>query len=269
VSGETGSIGFGGGIYLFDRMTGTVTLVSRSAASPTDMRLAYDPAISADGHFVIFQSWAGDLVSGEVSQSFSPNWYLYDRTADTTALVSHIPTSEATTSALVVRTQGWARISADGAWVAFDSTAPDLVAGDHDGTWDAFLYANPLPGRDFFTVPPCRILDTRQGDQGPALASGLRKIVLAAGTCGIPATARAIAVNLTVVQPSAGGYLALHAGDIAPDATSALNFSTGQTRTNNAIVPLAFDGTGTLAVTPLVGGNGTVHLVLDVSGYFE
>ena len=269
VSGETGAVGFGGGVYLFDRMTGTVTLVSRSAASPTDMRLASDPAISADGRFVIFLSWSGDLVPGEVSQGFAPNWYLYDRTAGTTALVSHIPTSETTTSALAVPTQGWARISADGAWVAFDSTAPDLAAGDHDGTWDAFLYANPLPGRDFFTVPPCRILDTRQGGQGPALASGLRRVILAAGTCGIPATARAIAVNLTTVQSSAAGYLTLHAGDTAPDATSSLNFSTGQTLSNNAIVSLAFDGSGTLAITPLVGGNGTVHLILDVSGYFE
>jgi Tol biopolymer transport system component len=269
VSGETGAIGFGGGIYLFDRMTGTVALVSRSAASPTDMRLASDPAISADGHFVSFLSWSGDLVPGQVSQGFAPNCYLYDRTAGTTALVSHIPTSETTTSAFSLPTQGWARVSADGAWVAFDSTAPDLAAGDHDGTWDAFLYANPLPGRDFFTVTPCRIFDSRQAGQGPALASGLRRIILAGGVCGIPATARAVAVNLTVTQPSAAGYLTLHAGDMAPDGTSALTFTAGQTRANNAIAPLAFNGTGTFAVTPLVGGNGTVHVTIDVSGYFE
>jgi hypothetical protein len=266
VSGQTGHTG---GVYLFDRIYGTVTLVSRSAASPTDMRLASDPAISADGHFVSFLSWSGDLVPGQVSQEFAPNGYLYDRTAGTTVLVSHIPTSETTTSALALPTQGWARVSADGAWVAFDSSAPDLVAGDHDGTWDAFLYANPLPGRDFFTVTPCLIFDSRQAGQGPALASGLRRIVLTGGVCGIPATARAISVTLTVTQPSAAGYLTLHAGDTAPDGTSALTFTAKQTRTNNAIVPLAFNGTGTFAVTPLIGGNGTVHVTIDVSGYFE
>jgi Tol biopolymer transport system component len=266
VSGQTGGAG---GIYLFDRIAGTVTLVSHSAASPTGNRSSSAPALSADGRFVTFVSSASDLVSGQVTQSYIDNYFLYDRITGTTALVSHIPSSEVTTGVLSPDTLAPPRISADGAWVAFASPSPDLVAGDHDGTWDAFLYSNILPGRDFFTLTPCRILDTRQGGQGPALTSGLRRIVLAKGTCGIPATARAIAVNLTVVQPSAAGYLALHAGDISPEMTSALNFAAGQMRTNNAIVPLAFDGTGTLAVTPLVAGNGTVHLVLDVSGYFE
>jgi len=266
VSGQTGS---SGGIYLFDRIAGTVTLVSRSTASPTptDNRPASDPAISADGHFVTFLSTGGDLVPGQVAQGSGRNGFLYDRIAGTTALVSHIPSSETTGLAPADVTP--ASISADGAWVAFDSTSPDLAVGDHDGTFDAFLYANTLPGRDFFTVTPCRILDTRQSGQGPALASGLRRIIVVGGTCGIPATARAIAVNLTAVQGSAAGYLTLHAGDIAPDATSTVNFVTGLTRTNNAVVPLAFNGTGTLAVTPLVGGNGTVHLIIDVSGYFE
>src|SRR6185369_6690482 len=265
----TGQTGNSGGVYLFDRVAGTVTLVSRASSSPTGNRFSDSPALSADGRFVTFVSLGGDLVPGQVNQSSGDNVFLYDRIAGTTALVSHVSSSEVTTGMLAIRTDAPARISADGAWVAFASPSPDLVAGDHDGTWDALLYANVLPGRDFFTVTACRILDTRQAAQSPALSSGLRRIVLAAGTCGIPATARAIAVNLTVVQPSAAGYLALHAGDIAPDTTSSLNFSTGQTLANNAIVPLAFDGSGTLAVTPLVGGNGTVHLILDVSGYFE
>jgi Tol biopolymer transport system component len=266
VSGQTGNAG---GIYLFDRIAGTVTLVSRSASSPIDNRFSSSPALSADGRFVTFVSLMTDLVPGQVNQSAGENDFLYDRIAGTTALVSHVPSSEVTTGVLAARTEEPARISADGAWVAFASPSPDLVAGDHDGTWDAFLYANVLPGRDFFTLTPCRLLDTRQGGQGPVLSSGLRRIVLAKGACGIPDTARAIAVNLTVVQPSAGGYLTLHAGDLGPEMTSSLNFAAGQIRTNNAIVPLAFDGTGTLGVTPLVAGNGTVHLIVDVSGYFE
>jgi Tol biopolymer transport system component len=267
VSGQTGNAG---GVYLFDRVAGTVTLVSRSASSPTANSYSDSPALSADGRFVAFVSPFENFVPGEISLSPGINYFLYDRIAGTTALVSHIPASETTARGTgLPENEEPARISADGAWVAFASPSTALAAGDHDGTRDAFLYANLSPGRDFFTVTPCRILDTRQVAQSPALTSGLRRIVLAAGTCGIPATARAIAVNLTVVQPSAAGYLALHAGDTAPDATSSLNFSTGQTLANNAVVPLAFDGSGTLAVTPLVAGNGTVHLILDVSGYFE
>jgi hypothetical protein len=39
------------------------------------------------------------------------------------------------------------------------------------------------------------------------------------------------------------------------------------TRANNAIVTLAADGTGRIAV--LNASTGTVHLLVDVSGYFE
>ena len=38
---------------------------------------------------------------------------------------------------------------------------------------------------------------------------------------------------------------------------------------NNAILTLALNGTGTLSLTPSMAGGGTVHLVLDVSGWFE
>jgi Tol biopolymer transport system component len=266
VSGQTGGQG---AIFLFDRIAGTVTLVSHSTASPTASRYAFDSAISADGRFITFGSWDIDLVPGQVDQElgFTTDFFLYDRMAGTTALVSHIPSSEVTSGALGAGTQG--RLSADGAWVVFNSPSPDLVAGDHDGVSDIFLYANVLPGRRFFTVTPCRLLDTRQGGQGPALTSGLRRTVLAHGACGIPATARALAVNVTATQPSAAGYLILHAGDIAADSTSTLNFSSGQTRSNSAVIALAYDGTGTLAVTPFVTGGGTVQVIVDVSGYFE
>ena len=63
------------------------------------------------------------------------------------------------------------------------------------------------PAADFFTLTPCRALDTRQpvGPQGgPALAAGAQRAVTLAGFCGLPATAVAVAVNLTVVAPAAG-----------------------------------------------------------------
>jgi hypothetical protein len=92
---------------------------------------------------------------------------------------------------------------------------------------------------------------------------------MAHGSCGLPETARALAVNVTVVQPSAAGYLTLHAGDIAPETTSTITFGAGQLRSNNAVLPLSFDGRGLLAITPLVEGGGTVQVIVDVSGYFE
>jgi hypothetical protein len=48
---------------------------------------------------------------------------------------------------------------------------------------------------------------------------------------------------------------------------SSINFSAGVTRANNAIVPLATDGAGTIGVKN--GSAGMVHFVLDVNGYFQ
>lgn len=89
------------------------------------------------------------------------------------------------------------------------------------------------------------------------------------GKCGIPASAVALVVNVTVVGPTGPGYLTLHPGDLPLPLAATLTFAPGQLRTNNAIVPMAVDGEGTVRLQPLVGGNGSVHVVLDVSGYFE
>jgi hypothetical protein len=120
-------------------------------------------------------------------------------------------------------------------------------------------------------LTPCRLLDTRAPSGpsgGPALPPASERIVTAAGQCGIPDDAKAISVNLTAVGASQVGYLRLYAGNAAPPSTSALNFSAGRTRANNAVVTLSTSGTGTFALQ-----NGAaslaVHVVVDVNGYFR
>ncbi len=124
------------------------------------------------------------------------------------------------------------------------------------------------PAADFYTVTPCRAVDTR-GASGPALAGGsTRTFTITGGACGVPATAVAVSVNLTAVDAAAAGYLTLFPGDGAgPPVASSLNFSAGQTRANNAIVFLATDGTGTIKVKN--GSAAALHFVLDVNGYFQ
>jgi hypothetical protein len=118
----------------------------------------------------------------------------------------------------------------------------------------------------FHTVEPCRLVDTR-GAQAPALGASERRVFTATGgACGVPATATAVAVNLTVVGPTAPGHVRLAPGNGLTE-TSALNFSPGQTKANHAIAMLATDATGGLAA--INGSSGTVHLIVDVSGYFE
>jgi len=77
-----------------------------------------------------------------------------------------------------------------------------------------------------------------------------------------------VAVNLTDVSPSqAGDFRAFPAGGVAPLAT-ALSWSAGQTRANNAILPVTTDGSSALTVH-LDMAAGTVQLVVDVFGYFQ
>ena len=134
------------------------------------------------------------------------------------------------------------------------------------------IYSPQRPPADFYTVTPCRVVDTRNPDGptgGPALAAdSIRTFPVTGGVCGIPGTASAVSVNLTAGGAIAAGYLTLYPGDAAgPPVTSNVNFSAAQTRAGNAVVPLATDGTGTIKVKN--GSAGTVHLVLDVNGYFQ
>lgn len=122
---------------------------------------------------------------------------------------------------------------------------------------------------DFYTLSPCRVLDTRTPEQGPVLTSGEVRVVTVAGQCGIPGTAVAVAFNVTAVAPTNRGNLSLFPGDGQVPGTSTINFSAGDNRPNNAILVLATNGDGTLAIRPFVVGGGTVHLVLDAAGYFE
>ncbi|HJX27913.1 MAG TPA: hypothetical protein VJ885_08370 [Thermoanaerobaculia bacterium] len=123
---------------------------------------------------------------------------------------------------------------------------------------------------DFYTVTPCRLLDTRQASGqfgGPSLPPGISRVLRVGGRCSIPSTAKAVAVNATVFEPPGFGNLRFFPGDgeQAP-VTSTLNFQPGITRANNAILMLSSSGSGTLAAQSSVAG---VHLVVDVTGYSQ
>lgn len=131
------------------------------------------------------------------------------------------------------------------------------------------VIASVPPPLDFFTVAPCRVVDTRNSPGpygGPALAAGSWRSFTLVGLCGIPPTAAAVVVNLTVVSPTAGGHLTLYPGGAPAPTSSTINFGPGQTRANNATLLLGITGDlGVLNGMP----SGSVHVVLDVVGYFE
>jgi hypothetical protein len=136
------------------------------------------------------------------------------------------------------------------------------------GAYETATTSSATPLR-LFTVSPCRLVDTRQAGPlgGPALAAGGDRVfTIVDTTCGIPSTAKAVSVNVAVTSPTAAGSLRLYpAGSTVPLA-SAINYSAGQTRANNAVA--ALNGAGQVAVR-CTQASGTVHFILDVNGYFE
>lgn len=130
--------------------------------------------------------------------------------------------------------------------------------------------ALPWPATDLYTVAPCRVIDTRQPSGvlgGPALTSASPRSFPIAGTCGIPDDAVAVAANVTVVEPAAAGNLQIQPTGGPAATTSTINFQAGQVRANNSLLTLGVGGE--MTVTPSLNAVGTVHLVLDVSGYFR
>lgn len=140
-------------------------------------------------------------------------------------------------------------------------TATRIAAFKFDGC----ISAPPSPG-SYFTVPPCRVVDTRTGGGG-ILSSGVADNFPVAANCGIPPAAIAVAANVTVVEPTGLGFFTLYPGAGPTPGTTTLNFGAGQTRANNAVLSLGPDGS--VSILPFVSGGGQAHLVIDVTGYFE
>ncbi len=146
-----------------------------------------------------------------------------------------------------------AKVGAGGRVSIYNAAAATDVAVDVTG-W--------VPsGTSFVPMTPIRFADTRL--VGPAVAAGAPRPVTVAGRFGVPATARALVVNLTAVQPGQSTYVTAYpAGSARPD-TSTLNLPGGAVRANLAVVAL---GNGRL---DLANALGSTHLVVDVVGYFD
>lgn len=123
----------------------------------------------------------------------------------------------------------------------------------------------------FHPVTPCRVLDTRVTDgataAAPALAFGERRQFVIADTCGVPADAIAVSANLTVVGAPYAGELRVIGGHLSATSTCALAIPLARARANNAIIQLATDSSGAIAVTN--DSPGAVHFILDVNGFFR
>ncbi len=148
-------------IFVRDLQTNTTVRVSVDTAGGDPDSFSWNPSISADGRYVAFHSFATDLVAG-------------DGNGMTDIFVRDLQTN--TTTRVSVDTAGgdpdgpslFPSISADGRYVAFDSWATDLVAGDGNAATDVFV-------RDLQTNTTERAsVDTAGGDpDGPSQNSSI------------------------------------------------------------------------------------------------
>ena len=120
-----------------------------------------EPDLSADGRLVAFASFAGNLVSGDSNGTWDV--FVHDRQTGETSCVS--VNSDGAHGA--GRSVG-ASISADGRFVAFSSESSNLVTGDSNDDWDAFVH-------DRQTGQTTRISLSSDGVQGNS-GSGARAI---------------------------------------------------------------------------------------------
>ena len=124
-------------------------------------------------------------------------------------------------------------------------------------------------GLQYHSLTPCRIADTRN-ITGPILNTGVVRTFTIQTGCSVPTGARAVSINVTAVGPTGAGFLTLFPATTTQPTVSNINFAAFEPALGNgAIVPL-HTATPDLAVFPFVNAaGGTVHMVIDVTGYFQ
>lgn len=139
-----------------------------------------------------------------------------------------------------------------------------LFFNGDDGTTGVELWTRPLPGGSgFYPVVPCRALDTRTGSAS-LLANVTRRLPLT-GLCGIGPGARAAALNITTVNATTDGTVAVH-GIGTPVPTGAAPVASPK-RTHATFVSAAVVDEG-IALTPRMP-SGRVDVIVDVLGFFR
>ncbi|MCC6407773.1 MAG: PD40 domain-containing protein [Planctomycetes bacterium] len=119
-------------VLVRDLLTGTLEIASVSSGGALGDLPSLPGDLSFDGRYVTFQSSATNLAAGD--NNAAVDVFLRDRVLGTTEIVSL-----AASGALGHQGAQQSVISADGRWIAFESFASNLVAGDTNGSMDIFL----------------------------------------------------------------------------------------------------------------------------------
>ncbi len=157
VAGDTNNEG---DVFVHNRVTGLTQRVSVASDGTQANGTCFGPSISADGRYVVFYSWASNLVDGDTNEKHDV--FLHDLVTGETQRLS--VASDGTQG------NGFSFspvVSTDGRYVAFDSNADNLVDGDTNGTYDVFVHDRQIDETLRISVSS----DGTQGNDSSAWAS--------------------------------------------------------------------------------------------------
>jgi hypothetical protein len=119
-------------------------------------------------------------------------------------------------------------------------------------------------------VTPCRLVDTRGATGalgGPRMAANTTRDFELTGTCGLPSTAQAYSLNITVVPQGPLGYLTIWPTGQPQPLVSTLNAPDGRITANAAVVPAGTGTSGPGSVSVFV--TSATDVIIDVDGYLD
>ncbi|HEX6570859.1 MAG TPA: hypothetical protein VF055_02475 [Steroidobacteraceae bacterium] len=139
-------------VFVKDLETGSVERVSVSSSGKQGNGGSYEPALSANGRYVVFESFASNLVAGDTNGTYDV--FVHDRETHTTTRVS------SGVNGVQADGANWTpSVSADGRYVAFQSAATNLAPNDGNSSSD--VYVKDLGPRDDgavnFTLKPAAL----------------------------------------------------------------------------------------------------------------
>jgi hypothetical protein len=268
----------------------TSTSTSTSTTAPTTTTTTSPPPTGSKFHPLTpvrivdsrtASGWSGQLVAGAPRAVKVTGANDVPGTAD--AVVLNVTVSGASANSfLTVYPSGTGIPGTSNLNFAKGQTTPNLVTvklgadgkvafanavGSVDVVADLVGFYDPsAPGGDRYNpVSPVRALDSRTGaGWSGKLAQGAPRALQVTGTHGVPATADAVVLNVTVTGGSANSFLTAYpTGVMVPNASN-LNFAVGETIPNLVTVKLGTGGTVSFA-----NAVGQVDVVADVVGYFD
>jgi Fibronectin type III domain/IPT/TIG domain len=146
-------------------------------------------------------------------------------------------------------------------WVSIYNAAGSVNVVADVGGWFTDGTDPAATGAAFVGMTPSRLIDTRNG-HGPIGAGGTL-VLPVAGQNGVPATASAVVLNVTVTNPTAPSFLAVWPDGAPMPLASDLNYVAGLTVPNLVVVEV-----GTGGAVDFYNAFGTTDVIVDVVGWY-